>query len=133
MIANTSNAAFRQRDVATAHGDRRIGFDVKRQGVANFEIHQLPQGQLRFKQHRVDGNIGLRDLAGEMALPDRIAAELFADEHLQQHVADRFDCRVWQQNLYGTAAILLLLGILVLAAPDAVPGLTIPAPMAMPA
>ena len=34
---------------------------------------------------------------------------------------------------YGTAAILLLLGILVLAAPDAVPGLTIPAPMAMPA
>jgi predicted metal-binding membrane protein len=33
---------------------------------------------------------------------------------------------------YGTAAILLLLGILVLAAPDAIPGLTVPEPMAMP-
>jgi predicted metal-binding membrane protein len=33
---------------------------------------------------------------------------------------------------YGTAAILLLLGVLVLAAPDAIPGLTIPEPMAMP-
>src|SRR4051794_12687843 len=32
---------------------------------------------------------------------------------------------------YGTAVILLLLGILVLAAPAAVPGLTIPEPMAM--
>jgi len=32
---------------------------------------------------------------------------------------------------YGTAAILLLLGILVLAAPDAIPGLTIPSPMPM--
>jgi predicted metal-binding membrane protein len=33
---------------------------------------------------------------------------------------------------YGTAAILLLLGILVLAAPDVVPALTIPRPAAMP-
>jgi predicted metal-binding membrane protein len=33
---------------------------------------------------------------------------------------------------YGTASILLLLGILLLAAPDAIPGLTIPEPMAMP-
>jgi hypothetical protein len=33
---------------------------------------------------------------------------------------------------YGTAALLLLLAILVLAAPDTVPGLTIPEPMAMP-
>jgi predicted metal-binding membrane protein len=33
---------------------------------------------------------------------------------------------------FGTAAILLVLGILVLAAPDAIPGLTIPEHMAMP-
>jgi predicted metal-binding membrane protein len=33
---------------------------------------------------------------------------------------------------YGTAAILLVLGVLLLAAPDAIPGLTIPAHGAMP-
>ena len=33
---------------------------------------------------------------------------------------------------FGTTAILLVLGLLVLAAPDAIPGLTIPERMAMP-
>ena len=34
--------------------------------------------------------------------------------------------------IYGTAAVLLGLGVLLLAAPDAVPGLTIPGADAMP-
>ncbi len=39
----------------------------------------------------------------------------------------------WQRvATYGTAALLLVLGVLVLASPDAVPGLTIPAGDAMP-
>ena len=39
----------------------------------------------------------------------------------------------WRRvGTYGTAAVLLLLGVLVLAAPEAVPALTIPGSDAMP-
>ncbi len=40
-----------------------------------------------------------------MAFPDRIAAELFTHEHLQQHVADWFDGRIGQQQLDITATV----------------------------
>ena len=40
-----------------------------------------------------------------MAFPDRVAAEFFAHEHLQQHVADRLDGRVGQQQLDVAAAV----------------------------
>jgi len=44
-------------------------------------------------------------LRRKMAFPDRIAAEFFAHEHLQQHAADRLDGRVRQQQL-DIAAVL---------------------------
>ena len=40
-----------------------------------------------------------------MAFPDRVAAEFFAHEHLQQHAADRLDGRVGQQQLDIAAAV----------------------------
>src|SRR5947199_7262967 len=44
-----------------------------------------------FRSHGIDRDLGLRDFSGEMAFPDRVAAEFFAHEHLQQHRADRLD------------------------------------------
>ena len=41
-----------------------------------------------------------------MALPDRVAAELLAHEHLQQHVADGLDGRVGKQELDVAATVL---------------------------
>ncbi len=71
-----------------------------------FELHHPPQRQLGLVEHRVDGDLGLADLGGEMVLPDRVAAELLAHEHLQQDAADRLDRRIGQQQFDLAAAIL---------------------------
>ena len=41
-----------------------------------------------------------------MTLPDRVAAELLADEHLQQQFAHRLQRRIGQQQLQAPAAVL---------------------------
>ena len=46
------------------------------------------------------------DLVGEVVLPDRIAPELLAHEHLQQQVAGGLQGGVGDQELDGAAAVL---------------------------
>ena len=83
----------------------RVGLELEHQRVADLELHHLPQRQPRLVQHGIDRDLGLADFGGEMAFPDRVAAELLAHEHLQQHVADRLDRRVGQQQFDVAAAI----------------------------
>ena len=47
--------------------------------------------QLKLTSVVVTRDLGLADFGGEMALPDRVAAELLAHEHLEENFADRLD------------------------------------------
>ena len=104
-VADPAHAAFAQRHVAAAHRDHRVRLELEHQRVADLEIHHPAQRQLGLVEHRIDGDLGLPDLGGEMAFPDRIAAELLAHEHLEQNAADRLDRRVGQQQLDLAAAV----------------------------
>ena len=104
-VADPAHAAFSQRDIATAHRDHRVRLEFKHQRIADIEPHHPAQRQPRLIQHGIDANLRLSDFGREMAFPDRITAELFAHEHLEQHGADRLDRRVRQQQFDRSAAV----------------------------
>ena len=58
-----------------------------------------------FVEDGVDLDLGGPELGGQVAFPDVVAAELLAHELLQQHLADRFERRVGQQQLDAAAAV----------------------------
>ena len=104
-VADPAHAPFSQKHVAAADLHQRFGAHLQRQGVADLQHHQLLERNVGLIQHRFDRNLGLRHFGRKVAFPDRITAELFAHEHLQQNRADRLDGGVGQQQFDIAAAV----------------------------
>ncbi len=62
-------------------------------------------GMRLFVQDGVDLDLGGPELGGQVAFPDVVAAELLAHELLQQHLPDRLERGVGQQQLDAAAAV----------------------------
>ena len=105
-IAGAADPAARHRHLATAQDDLWIGGRVQRQRAADLEAEDVAEADRLLLEHRLELDPGEPDLARQMVLPDRIAAELLAHEHLQQQVAGGLQGGVGDQELDRAAAIL---------------------------
>ena len=90
-IIRRCQAVDLRRDPCLAVLDLRIRRGVEHDRGADLHRHDRLQRHHLLIEHRLDLDVGQPQLACQMALPDRIASELLAHEHLQQQLADGFE------------------------------------------
>jgi hypothetical protein len=105
LMTDTAHLPAYQGHAAAAHLDDRVRTGIEQQGLPHLEIHHVVERHRQFVEHRLDVELRAPQFGRQMAFPNRVAAELFAHEHLQQQFADRFERRVRQQQFDAPAAV----------------------------
>ena len=67
--------------------------------------HHVRQPHFLFVQHHIQLDIGAPEFLREMRLPDRITAEFFPHELLQQQFANRLQRGIGQEQFQAAAAV----------------------------
>src|SRR3546814_6810282 len=89
MAAAPAHAPAEHRHVAAAQLDPGIGRGVQLELAALDPLQHLAERHLDLVQHGIYGDIGLPQLGGQVAFPDRVAAELLAHEHRsEEHTSE---------------------------------------------
>ena len=105
-VARAADAAPRHRHLPAAQQHLGIGPGAQPQRAADLEPQDVAQAHGLLLEHGLQLDAGHPDLVGEMVLPDRVAAELLAHEHLQEQVAGRLQRGVGDQELDRAAPVL---------------------------
>ena len=105
-IAGAADPAARHRHLAAAQNTSGSVPALSGSVLPTSSAQDVAQADRLLLEHCAQLDSGHPDLARQMVLPDRIAAELLAHEHLQKQVTGGLQGRVGDQELDRAAAIL---------------------------